>query len=135
MTMSSSPLKQLAVRVLRDLVDIRRVDHFMAALTADVTWTIPGFWPGISGVKNRREIEHFMRKVFPAGFPQGLRAQVRTIHQDGSTVLVEFRGIATTSRCRSYDNAYCFVFEFEGDKVVEIREYMDTLYAQAVLHT
>ena len=29
---------------------------------------------------------------------------------------------------------YCFVFEFRGDRIYAIREYMDTLYANALLH-
>jgi len=76
-----------------------------------------------------------VRTVLPAGFPQGITADVRAVHRDGSTLLIEFRGRATTNRQRVYDNAYCFVLTFRHGLVTAIREYMDTLYAQVVLHS
>ena len=35
-------------------------------------------------------------------------------------------GCATLAGGRRYDNDYCFVFEFDGDRVRRVREYMDT---------
>lgn len=103
-------------RSLEKLVDVDRAEEFLAALAPDVTWTIPGNWPGISGVKDRAAIESFVRRSFPAGFPEGLVLEVRAVHQDGAVVLVEFTGVAmTTARKRAYRNDYCIVVEFAMD--------------------
>lgn len=128
-------LGKAGVEILELLVDVTRAEEFLQRLTPEVTWTIPGDWPGISGVKDRRQIETFMRKVFPAGFPTGLTADVDRVLRDGHTVVIEFLGRAVTSKQRVYENRYCFIFEFAGDRVHRIREYMDTLYANAILHT
>ena len=34
---------------------------------------------------------------------------------------------------KRYDNDYCFVFRMQDGKIVEVREYMDTILADAAL--
>lgn len=131
---SGQTLAERAGEVMGCLADLRRTEEFLGQLHADVRWFIPGAWPHISGVKDFDQIAVFMRKVFPAGFPDGIEVVSPRVHQSGATVVVEFTGVARTSKSRSYENSYCFVLEFEGDRVIEIREYMDTLYADRVLH-
>ena len=131
MTISLEARARLA---LDCLVDLRRTEEFLGLLHPDVQWTIPGSWPGISGTKGYEEIAFFMRKVFPAGFPGGIDARIGHVHATGTSVVIEFTGVARTSKGRTYENAYCFVFQFEDDRVLRIREYMDTLYAHGVLH-
>jgi ketosteroid isomerase-like protein len=48
------------------------------------------------------------------------------IHADGDTVTVEERTRATLPGGRPYDNGYCFVFVVSGDRISQVREYMDT---------
>jgi ketosteroid isomerase-like protein len=132
--METDGLNHAAVAVLEQLVDVTRAEEFLDSLHDDVTWTIPGSWPGISGTKDRRQIEDFVRRLFPAGFPHGIAVDIRAAHEVGPTAIIEFIGTARTSRDRHYENSYCFVFEFSNGKVAAIREYMDTLYADGVLH-
>jgi len=127
-------LAEEAARTLGLLCDVSQARAFLDQLHPDITWTIPGSWPGISGVKTYSDIERFMVKVFPAGFPNGIVADVHHVHVSGSTAVIEFTGTAGTAKNREYVNSYCFVFVFDGSKVIEIREYMDTLYADGVLH-
>jgi alkylation response protein AidB-like acyl-CoA dehydrogenase len=108
--------------------------EFLDRLTDDATWTIPGAWRGISGTKDRAAIEKFVRVVFPAGFPAGVDLDLRDVYQDDNHVLVEFTARAVTSKGRDYENTYCFALDFRDEKVSAIREYMDTMYADAVLH-
>lgn len=126
--------EKLAVDVLESLMDLSRADEFIAHLDDNATWVIPGSWKYISGTKDRAGIEKFVRVLFPAGFPSGVSVEIHHVHTSGSTALIEFTARATTSKDRQYENQYCFVFEFEGDRVLAIREYMDTMYADVVLH-
>jgi ketosteroid isomerase-like protein len=41
---------------------------------------------------------------------------------------------ATTLAGEAYTNEYCFVFRCEGDVIVRIQEFADTLLADAVFH-
>jgi ketosteroid isomerase-like protein len=50
----------------------------------------------------------------------------RAVHADGDVVIVEERMRATLAGGRPYENDYCFVFTVAGDRIREVREYMDT---------
>ena len=52
---------------------------------------------------------------------------------DGDHVVVLARGHADTVDGKVYANDYCFVFKLAGGRIVEVREYMDTKLADAVL--
>jgi ketosteroid isomerase-like protein len=48
-------------------------------------------------------------------------------------VVVECRGSVQTVRGEAYNNSYCYVCRFEGGRLRELTEYMDTALAEAVL--
>jgi ketosteroid isomerase-like protein len=50
----------------------------------------------------------------------------RGVYADGDVVIVEERMRATLPGNKPYENDYCFVFRVAGDKIREVREYMDT---------
>ncbi|WP_128924358.1 nuclear transport factor 2 family protein [Bradyrhizobium guangxiense] len=50
----------------------------------------------------------------------------RGIHADGDTVVVEERMRATLPGGKLYENDYCFIFVVSGDRIKQVREYMDT---------
>lgn len=50
----------------------------------------------------------------------------RGVYADGDVVIVEERMRATLAGGKPYENEYCFVFTLAGDKIREVREYMDT---------
>lgn len=50
----------------------------------------------------------------------------RGVYADGDAVIVEERMRATLPSGKPYENDYCFVFTVAGDKIREVREYMDT---------
>ncbi|PWE79004.1 ketosteroid isomerase [Bradyrhizobium sp. SUTN9-2] len=50
----------------------------------------------------------------------------RGVYVDGDVVIVEERMRATLPGGKPYENEYCFVFEVVGDRISQVREYMDT---------
>ena len=50
----------------------------------------------------------------------------RGVHADGYVVIVEERMRATLPGGKPYENEYCFVFTVAGERIREVREYMDT---------
>lgn len=104
-----------------------------ANLADDVSWTIPGTIPGLSGTKRgKREIFAFLEGVAKT-FPAGLRSQTTAAHVAGDTVILEMTNRGTTASGKAYENQYCFVFEVKGGKIGAIREYVDTQKAAAIL--
>lgn len=101
-------------------------------LSDDVTWAIPGSIPNISGLKRgKEEILVFLRSVARA-FPGGLRSEVRNVFTDGDAVILEMTNRGNAASGASYENEYCFVFQIDGGKIAQIREYVDTQKAAAV---
>ncbi len=109
------------------------INAALANMTDNVSWLVPGDMPGVSGVKRgKSEIAEFMKGV-SGTFPEGLQSEIRKVHCDGDTVIVELTNRGKTSKGRNYENEYCFVFELEGGKIRRIREYVDTKRAHDIL--
>ena len=47
--------------------------------------------------------------------------------------MAEVRGDVETRSGKRYNNEYCFVFKFRGDKIAEVVEYCDTDLEERVL--
>lgn len=74
----------------------------------------------------RDAIVHFLTVAFPTLFVADVSVEFLGIYADGQTVVVEERMQATLPSGRHYNNAYCFVFVLEGERIALVREYMDT---------
>ena len=68
-----------------------------------------------------RFIAHEMHKLYSQ-----VDIAFRGVYADGDVVIVEERMRATLPGGKPYENDYCFVFTVAGDKIREVREYMDT---------
>jgi ketosteroid isomerase-like protein len=104
-----------------------------ANMSDDVSWLVPGNLPGVSGLKRGKdEILKFMSGVGDT-FPEGLQSEIRKVHCDGDTVVVELTNRGKVRNGKQYENEYCFVFELEDGKIRRIREYVDTQKARDIL--
>jgi ketosteroid isomerase-like protein len=59
-------------------------------------------------------------------FTQDVKADYKGMYADGDTVVVEMTLSATLANGRHYRNGYCFIHKLKDERVVEIREFMDT---------
>jgi len=66
-------------------------------------------------------------------FPKGISLQITDALADGNRVALEVNGHGELADGRVYANHYIFTFTFNGDRITEITEYLDTAYAQAAL--
>jgi ketosteroid isomerase-like protein len=122
--------KQLA----RDFVEaISRadVDAIVAAYAPDgVCWTA-GTLP-ISGTFTVDQIAAASRGVLTV-FPEGLRFTIHAITAEGDRVAIEAESYGRHVSGKLYNNKYHFLLRARDGKIVEWREYMDTLHANDVL--
>ena len=106
---------------------------FIDAMADDFCWDIPG----TSAWSRRFEGKHVVREqLFKPLFAQFAtpytNRALRFIAEDDH-VVVECRGSVQTVRGEAYNNSYCYVCRFEGGRLRELTEYMDTALAEAVL--
>lgn len=109
----------------------RDTARIAALFTEDAEWIAPkgnataialGHTDHMVGAKQiARFIAQEMHKMF-----SGIEIAFRGVYADGDTVIVEERMRATLAGGKPYENDYCFVFKVAGDRIREVREYMDT---------
>ncbi len=63
-------------------------------------------------------------------FPNGMKFRIKTVTSEGNRVAVEADSDGVLASGKPYNNQYVFFFYFDDDgKIIEFREYWDTLYA------
>ncbi len=65
---------------------------------------------------------------------QGIKLHIKELVAEGSTVVARAQGESTTKEGKEYNNSYVLFFRFEGDKIVEVTEFMDTVMVETVVY-
>lgn len=107
---------------------------FYAAFADDVTWRpmpVQGPWSQAFHGKEVARDRLFapLRKQYADRYTN----TATHIFAEGDHVIVECRGAVTLKSGKRYDNQYCFVIRMENDRMKEVREYLDSALAEAVL--
>lgn len=87
-------------------------------------------WP-LHGTMDMLEKVDLLRGL-PERFPGGCRQVVWHSVAGGDHVMAEVNGDGVFHNGKRYQNRYAFVFSFEGDRISEVREYLDTQHAADV---
>jgi hypothetical protein len=66
-------------------------------------------------------------------FPEGLRFTIHALTAERDRVAIEAESHGKHVSGKIYNNKYHFVLRARGGKIVEWREYMDTMHANDVL--
>src|SRR5262245_2885154 len=110
----------------------RDEDQMRSYLAEEATWMAPAdnatakFLGLPGGMSGREQIVRFIVDQFPRMYAQAVKVDYKSVYADGDTVVVEMTLSATLANGRNYSNAYCFVHQLKDDKVIEMREFMDT---------
>ena len=120
----------------------RTVEHFMevfstgdadattALMAKTATWWVGGTTP-ISGTYDLEAFGKLFRSVTDnCTGPIKLTPKAWTI--DGERVAVETESLTQTKTGRTYNNHYHFVFIVRDGRIAGVREYLDTMHANAV---
>jgi hypothetical protein len=79
----------------------------------------------ISGTFSREQIAASAGGIFDV-FPDGLTFTVLGMVAEGDKVTVEAASEGEHISGQTYSNEYHFLFEFQGGKLLKLKEYMDT---------
>jgi ketosteroid isomerase-like protein len=111
----------------------RDPERIRAVLTENVKWIAPphnatqvmlGLDPDF--LEFREGIVQFLTRHFRRGFPDGAKFEFTKVIGEGDTVMFEQRMSGIACNGKFYDNRYFWVLDMSGQRITEIREYMDT---------
>jgi uncharacterized protein len=106
---------------------------FAAAVHPDYVWRLAGHSSWSRRFEGQEAIRQQLIKPLFALFATQYRSQVVNLIAEGDFVVAEVRGDVQTKRGGRYNNEYCIVFKFRGDKIAELVEYCDTDLIERVL--
>jgi len=130
----SGPEAQRAI-VERYFKAVRAGDPNIGALISeDAVWIAPQSSPVGRRHEGRAAVLELMGKgvgLYDMSHP--MEMEIDAIAAEGEHVFVEMTLSARTLAGEPYRNHYVFVFRIREGLIVEIREYLDTLYGQRML--
>jgi ketosteroid isomerase-like protein len=122
--------KELARRFV-DAISKGDIDAIQRSFADDGTvWTL-GTMP-ISGTFTKDQVAMASRRVLEL-FPKGLAITIKGMTAEDDRVAIEAVSHGIHASGRTYSNTYHFLMRARDGKIVEWREYMDTMHANDVL--
>ncbi len=92
----------------------------------NVNWWIPGTLP-FSGNKTKEEYLQVVNAI-KNGFPSGLSLTVTSSIAEGNYVAAEVESNGNHINEKTYNNKCHSLFEIKNNKIISVKEYMDTLH-------
>jgi ketosteroid isomerase-like protein len=100
---------------------------FWDRVADDVDWTVEGTHPLAGRYHTKKQFVEATFVRIARLLPDGVKLEIEHLHVDGDTTIVELRSISTTKEGTEYANHYCWVCRFDGETIVEVRAYLDTM--------
>ena len=99
---------------------------FFTHVADDVDWTVEGTHPRAGHYNSKADfLAHTFEKLAKV-LPQGAQLHVEHALASGDWAVVELHSLATAKNVLRFDNRYCWVCRFSGEKIVEVRAYLDS---------
>ena len=106
---------------------------FVASLADDVTWVVTGQYSWSRTFTGKASILRDLHGHVRSLLVDPARTIAERFIADGDIVVVEARGNNLTKTGVRYDNEYCLVFRLENGRIMEIREYCDSVLTEKAL--
>jgi len=130
------------VNIVNDLLGQNKtvISEFLAAfsrgdisatlsyLDENCIWWISGNVPGISGSYSKIQMGELLSGVVDFYQEGCLPISPGVMTAEGNRVAVEATSCSQLKNGKVFQNAYHFLFEVEGKRIMSIREYSDTLH-------
>jgi ketosteroid isomerase-like protein len=106
---------------------------FAATLADDVVMRVTGQYSWSRTFRGKEAVICDLYGYVRSLVERGSRTVPLHFFADGDHVIIEARGAMMTRNGQAYDNEYCLVYRFAGGKIVEMREYCDSVLCEARL--
>lgn len=129
--MNDQPQAEVIVRRFMEVFSAGNVAGVIDMMDPEGTWWVAGTMP-ISGTYSREQFGQLLSKVGETCIgPIELIPHEFTIQ--GDRVAVETESKATTLGGEIYNNLYHFLFVLREEKILRVKEYLDTMHTNDVL--
>ncbi|GHJ37504.1 nuclear transport factor 2 family protein [Streptomyces sp. TS71-3] len=110
-------------------------EAFFARVADDVDWTVQGTHPLAGRYRGKKAFRQATFERLAGVLPEGAGLKVEHLFVDGDTTIAELVADARSNEGDRFDNRYCWVCRFDGDMIVEVRAYLDSMMvAYTILH-
>jgi len=123
--MSIEENKQIARNLFENMSNLK-FEAMLDAIAEDVRWFVLG-GTYFGETMNKEQLRKSLRSV-AIGVPNGFNLKISRVIAEGDNVVVEAEGNAPTAGNKTYHNKYVWVLTIRNGKVVEGREFMDTMH-------
>lgn len=124
---STTETRENRAALFAKLQDRTTQPEFFARVADDVDWTVRGTHP-LAGRYHGKA--HFMEATFnrlDGVLREGVKLEVTHLYVDGDSAIAELHSVSTTGEGAKFANDYCWVCRFDGDIIVEVRAYLDSM--------
>lgn len=108
------------------------VGAILDALDDQAVWWVSGRLEGMSGSYDKASFGPLLQGAKAAYRGAGLTITPIAMIAEGNKVAVEAEGFAELLDGRSFTPQYHFLITVRGDKLLEVKEYMDTHHAKEI---
>jgi ketosteroid isomerase-like protein len=115
------------IALFANLQDPASQQQFWDRVADDVDWTVEGTHPLAGRYHNKTQFIEATFTRLAGVLPDGVKLEVKHLHIDGDTTITELYSTSTTNEGADFANTYCWVCRFDGDTIVEVRAYVDTM--------
>ena len=105
---------------------------YLARLDDDIEYTFFGDHRFGRTFRGKDDLVANMLKPVAQRIKGGIALQIDNVIAEGDHVVLESRGEAVTQDGKPYNNRYCVVVKVMNQKIVEIREYLDTALLRSI---
>ena len=106
---------------------------FISSLADDAKWVVTGQYSWSRTFSGKQSILNDLHGHVRELLVERTRTHAHRFIADGDYVVVEAKGDNLTKSGARYDNDYCLVYRFADGKIIEIREYCDSVLTERAL--
>jgi ketosteroid isomerase-like protein len=127
----ANPAKQVVARFF-ETFSSGDVAAILDALDDGAVWWVSGRIEGMSGSYDKASFGPLLLGAKAAYRGAGLTITPTAMIAEGDKVAVEAEGFAELTDGRAFTPHYHFLITVRGDKLLEVKEYMDTQHAKEI---
>src|SRR5580704_6770255 len=99
---------------------------FFKQVADDVDWTVMGTHPLAGRYRSKTDFIAGTFAKLGQVLPQGAQLHVEHLIVKDDQAVVELHSLATAKNGMRFDNRYCWVVSFEGEKISRVHAYLDS---------
>jgi uncharacterized protein len=115
------------IGLFRNLQTPATQPQFWARVADDVDWTVEGTHALAARYRSKQEFIDATFDRLDGVLRGGVKLEVDHLYVDGDTTIAELLSTSTINEGASFDNRYCWVCRFDGEMIVEVRAYLDSM--------